>query len=68
MFIRLHPATDLFMMGVVNARITFVGKEWIGLYHSQSNTNHRFPANKAAKYFLDRRGNFIATGTQNPPN
>lgn len=39
--VRLHPATDLFMKGVVYATIKSIGKKWITLCHDWSNTTHR---------------------------
>lgn len=44
MTIRLHPATDLFMMGVVYAEITSVSKKWIYIEHGISSTKHKIPA------------------------
>lgn len=65
--VRMHPATDMFMMGAVHCEVRSVGKEWVHLYHPASRTRHKFPVNRAAGYFLDSNGNFLATGTPNEP-
>lgn len=40
-YVRVHPATDLFMKGVTYATIVKIGRKWITLHHDLSDTTHR---------------------------
>lgn len=40
-YVRIHPATDLFMKGVAYATIVKIGRKWVTLYHDLSGTTHR---------------------------
>ena len=42
--VRVHPATDLFMRGVVYATVWSMGNKWIWLKHFSSRTKHKVPA------------------------
>ncbi len=51
--VRIHPASDLFMRGVVYATITKVGRKWVTLRHHRSKTTHKVSFDFAENYFLE---------------
>jgi len=57
--VRIHPATDLFMKGVVHAQVIRVGREYVTLYHSSSNTRHKCSFGFARAYFMNPNGEMM---------
>lgn len=49
-YCKVHPATDLFMRGVVYATVKKVGRNWLTLRHGPSRTNHKVSKLFAAQY------------------
>jgi hypothetical protein len=57
--VRIHPATDQFMMGIRYADITLIGRKWIHLYSYRHDYKFKVSYNYAFNYFMNRKGDLI---------
>ncbi len=58
--VRIHPATDHFMRGILTATITKLGRKWVHLFHWRSRTRHKVSYAFARNYFCNSKGDVLA--------
>jgi len=58
-YVRIHPATNHFMMGIREVEITSIGRKWIYLYSCMHDYKFKVGYNYAFNYFMSEKGDLI---------